>query len=370
MSSMADEARAFFSHAELRHIRQGRLAEVIDQIDRTGTYEHTLEELTIGARIAWRNHARCVGRFAWRGLQVVDKRQCRTAAEMAAACWEHLRVSTNGGALRAVVTVFAPAGPDGGRTRIWNSQLVRYAGYRQVDGSVVGDPLNATVTAHAQRLGWQGAGGRFDLLPVLIEPAGDRIHVFDVPREAVLEVDISHPELPWFAEFGLRWHANPAISNMSLEIGGLSYTAAPFSGWYISSEIGARNFSDLDRYNMLSVVAERMGLDRTTNRSLWRDRALIELNQAVLHSYREANVHILDHHTAAHQFVAHIEREEAAGRSVPAQWSWVNPPLSASTCPTYHREYDYPNFELRPNWAYQDGLPALMDHVGVDVDAT
>ncbi len=318
MLTMAEEARAFYALPELAHIRPERISEVQEQIRRTGTYRHTMEELTIGAKVAWRNHARCIGRFAWRGLQVIDARHCRTAPEMAAACWEHLRVSTNDGALRAVVTVFEAVGPDGEQPRIWNPQLVRYAGYRQPDGSVIGDPLHADLTEHAQRLGWRGAGGAFDLLPVLIQPAGDRVHMVDVPRDVVLEVPISHPELPWFAELGLRWHANPAISNMSLEIGGLRYTASPFSGWYISSEIGARNFSDEDRYNMLPIVAERMGLDKSTNRSLWRDRALIELNQAVLHSYREAGVHILDHHTAAHQFMAHVEREEAAGRVVPA----------------------------------------------------
>ena len=30
--------------------------------------------------------------------------------------------------------------------RIWNSQLVRYAGYEQEDGSVIGDPINVEFT--------------------------------------------------------------------------------------------------------------------------------------------------------------------------------------------------------------------------------
>ena len=33
-----------------------------------------------------------------------------------------------------------------GDFRIWNSQLVRYAGYRQQDGSVRGDPANVEIT--------------------------------------------------------------------------------------------------------------------------------------------------------------------------------------------------------------------------------
>jgi len=354
VSNIINEVREFFALPELAHLGRHRLAEVLRQVESTGTYEHSLEELTIGARIAWRNHARCLGRFAWRGLDVIDARHRTTAAQMAEACWEHLRVSGNGGALRMVVTVFPAQRPDGRGPRIWNPQLVRYAGYRRPDGAVVGDPLHADLTDLLQRYGWRGRGGPFDVLPLLIQPADGPPELFEVPPDAVLEVPISHPELRWFADLGLRWHANPSISTMRLDIGGLRYTAAPFSGWYISSEIGARNLSDETRYNMLPAVARRMGLDTSTNRSLWRDRALIELNQAVIYSYRKAGVHILDHHTAAHQFVAHIERERAAGRRVPARWSWVNPPLSASTTPTYHREYDAPNPALRPNWVSQD----------------
>ena len=41
-------------------------------------------------------------------------------------------------------------------------------------------------------------------------------------------------------------YAIPAICNMDLSLGGLSYTAAPFSGWYMCTEI-MRNLSDADR---------------------------------------------------------------------------------------------------------------------------
>ena len=77
----------------------------------------------------------------------------------------------------------------------------------------------------------------------------------------MLEVPLTHPDLDWFAELGLRWHAVPAISNMRLEIGGVRYPAAPFNGWYMGTEIGARNLADADRYDLLPVVAARMGLD-------------------------------------------------------------------------------------------------------------
>ncbi|MFD4374475.1 nitric oxide synthase oxygenase [Streptomyces sp. NPDC058486] len=351
------QAEEFFALPELRGTDPARLEEVRAAIEATGTYTHTPEELLSGVKLAWRNHARCVGRKHWRGLQLLDFRHCTTAEEVAEACWEHLRYSTNEGHLRAVISVF-PQAVDGEGIRILNPQLIRYAGYRQDDGSVVGDPLHCDLTDLAMALGWKGAGTRFDVLPLIVRMPGGPPRWFEVPESAVLRVPLTHPRLDWFAELGLEWHANPAISNLNLEIGGITYTAAPFSGWYVASEIGARNLSDDYRYDMLPEIARRMGLDTSHDRSLWKDRALVEITQAVLHSYRVAGVHVLDHHTAARQFVDHIEREEAAGRKVSADWSWVNPPLSSSATVTFHREYDAPDFELRPNFTTRDnGLP-------------
>jgi len=350
-STVREEAAAFYALPELAAVASPeRLAQVRASIDATGTYEHTGAELLLGAKIAWRNHARCSGRASWQSLELYDARHCSTPAEVAQACWEHLRLSTNGGRLRALITVFRPRRADDDGIEIVNPQLIRYAGYRNPDGSVTGDPLHVELTDLARHLGWRGAGGAFDVLPLMLRVDGGPVQLFDVPADAVLEIPLSHPEYDWFAGLGLRWHANPAISNLTLEIGGLAYTASPFSGWYVSSEIGARNLGDDGRYAMLRTVADGMGLDTSRNDTLWRDRALVELNQAVLHSYRRSGVHILDHHTAASQFVRHVDREHAQGRPVPADWAWVNPPMSASTTPTFHRTYDPPDFSVRPNF--------------------
>ena len=64
--------------------------------------------------------------------------------------------------------------------------------------------------------------------------------MFELPSDAVLEVPIRHPELPWFEELQLRWHALPMVCDVALEAGGQRYPAAPFNGRYMSSEIGAR----------------------------------------------------------------------------------------------------------------------------------
>lgn len=57
----------------------------------------------------------------------------------------------------------------------------------------------------------------------------------------------------WFAELGLRWYTLPAVSGMVFDCGGLQFTAIPFNGWYMTTEIGTRNLGDPHRYNKLEV---------------------------------------------------------------------------------------------------------------------
>jgi len=180
---------------------------------------------------------------------------------------------------------------------------------------LIGDPLNLELTRAIESLGWRPPGGpdRFVILPLVIKTPHQRPQLYEIPLDATLEVPISHPEFSWFAELGLRWPALPAISNMRLEIGGINYLATPFSGWYAGYEIGARNLSDANRYDMLSVIARRLGLD-LAKESLWRDTAILELNRAVLHSYRKASVSIVDHPEVAAKFELFCKQEESAGR--------------------------------------------------------
>jgi nitric-oxide synthase len=36
----------------------------------------------------------------------------------------------------------------------------------------------------------------------------------------------------------------------------------------------------------------------------------------------------------------HLRAEDAQGRSVPGDWSWLVPPVSGSASPVFHRFYD------------------------------
>jgi nitric-oxide synthase len=144
---------------------------------------------------------------------------------------------------------------------------------------------------------------------------------------------------------------------MYLEIGGIRYPAAPFNGWYMCTEIGSRDFGDTARYDQLPVVARLMGLATDNERNLWKDRALTELNIAVLHSFTAAGVTITDHHTESVRFLQHLEREESHGRACPADWTWIVPPAAASATPVFHRYYQ--NFDQKPNF-YRHPDPAAV----------
>lgn len=341
--------RLFYKEQSLPESKlQERLAEITLDYRRSRTYWQTEDELTYGAKVAWRNSTRCIGRIFWESLNVRDLRHLTSAAEIFDAIVDHIKQATNGGSIRATISIFAPDLPGHSGIRIWNPQLIRYAGYRQADGAIMGDPDQVELTEICQQLGWQGQGTQFDLLPLIIQMPGQKPQWFELPPEVVMEVPIIHPEYDWFAQLGLKWHALPAVSDWRLEIGGISYSCAPFSGWYMSAEIGARNFGDVKRYNLLPVVAERMGLDTRSKLSLWKDRALIELNCAVLHSFMVCGVSIIDHHTASTQFMRHWQREAQAGRIVPADWGVIVPPLSASTMEVFHQEMQ--NVCLKPNF--------------------
>ncbi len=327
-----------------------RLRQVRMEIERTGTYTQTEAEVVFGARVAWRNAAKCIGRLYWSGLRVRDRRDVCASFDVAAECVAHLREATREGGIRSTVTIFAPDRPERPGPRIWNDQLVRYAGHRMPSGAIRGDGAQAALTDRAIELGWKPAEplGRFDVLPMLISSGFGEPELYELPPDAVLEVPLSHPEFAWFAELRLRWHAVPAISNMPLEIGGITYPAAPFNGWYVGTEIGARNFADADRYDLLPVIAERMGLDMSSERTLWRDRATVEMVRAVQHSFDVAGVTMSDHHSESDRFLKHVSREERAGRRCPADWSWIVPPVSGGLTPVYHRYYDEPDPATRP----------------------
>ncbi len=327
-----------------------RLRQIKAEIDSKGTYWQTTTELEYGAKMAWRNSNRCIGRLFWKSLKVRDLRHLNGEQDISEAIVEHLHLANNQGKIRPYISIFRAEQPLLGKSiRLWNSKIVHYAGYEQ-NGKVIGDPAEIEFTKICQELGWQGSGSAFDVLPLVIQVNERKPKLFEIPRKAILEVELTHPEYTWFAHLGFKWYAVPLVADMVLEIGGLHYTCAPFNGWYMLTEIASRNLGDTQRYNLLPIIAEKLKLDTHSNQHLWKDRAMLELNIAVLHSFKSAGVSLVDHHTAAEQFIRFTEQEEQEGRAVHADWAWIVPPMSGSSMTVFHREWD--NEVLTPNYFY------------------
>ena len=321
--------------------------------------------LADSAQEAWRNAVRCVGRRLWKALQVIDARTLSQSDEIFEALVAHLRKATNGGKIHPVMTVFREWLPDQPEIRVWNPQLIRYAGYRGSDGTVLGDPMNVDLTQVAISLGWRPPSepGPFDLLPVIIQ-TGQQLNHYELPRSEIREVRIRHPRYPFIEKMNLRWYAVPMVSDMVFATGSALHPCAPFNGYYLGTEIGARNLADSNRYNLLPEVATGLGLDMTNSRTLWKDHALVVLNEAVLWSFDHEEVRMADHHGVTEDFQKFCAQEEKAGREVSAEWSWIVPPVSGSTTPVFHQSYQlepvYPNFLLQvPAWETERGKDAL-----------
>lgn len=314
----------------------------IDEVTERGFYA-TTEELTFAAKVAWRNSNKCIGRLFWQSLHVFDARHCVDEEAVFQQLLHHIAFATNDGKIRPTVTVF-----DETRVRIWNDQLIRYAGYER-DGEIIGDPSSVEFTKQCIALGWVPTYGMFDVLPLVIQIDERPPQLFTIPPSYILEVPITHPTYA-FEKLRLKWYAVPIISNMALEVGDTRFQAAPFNGWYMGTEIGARNFADEQRYNMLPKVADVLELNTSTQATLWKDRALVELNIAVLHSFKQRGVSIVDHHTAATQFQLFEQKEQQAGRAVTGNWTWLIPPMSPATTHVFHRPYN--NDIKSPNYFY------------------
>ncbi len=118
MSEAASFLRQMATETGGEHDLAQRLDHLHCAFARTGTWQPSADELTFGARLAWRNSVRCVGRMFWPSLKVFDARAARTTGDMFAAILDHIDWATNGGDIRPAITVFSADGP---RMRILNS---------------------------------------------------------------------------------------------------------------------------------------------------------------------------------------------------------------------------------------------------------
>ena len=339
--------RLCYNELEKEHLLSSRLQEIRLEINKTGTYDLLDFELDYGTKVAWRNSNKCIGRLFWRNMDVFDKRALEDLDSIFDSLFEHIDFATNGGNIKSTITIFN----NHQNIHVWNPQLLSFAGYRQNNGTIIGDSKQIEFTEKCVELGWLPRMGQFDILPLVVQMQDEKPIWREIPKEIIKLVPIEHPEIDMFKDLDLKWYSTPIISEMILEVGGLEFQASPFNGWYMGTEIGARNLADENRYDLLPKVAELLGLDLKAKNSLWKDRALLELNRAVLYSFKKAGVKIVDHHSASKQFMEFIRKEAKESRDVTADWAWIVPPLSGSTMEVFHTEMD--NTIKTPNYFYR-----------------
>lgn len=62
--------KLFLFHRSNNAAYETRWEQVQKEVNLTGTYQLTETELAFGAKLAWRNSGRCIGRIQWAKLQV------------------------------------------------------------------------------------------------------------------------------------------------------------------------------------------------------------------------------------------------------------------------------------------------------------
>ena len=281
-----------------------------------------MENIVIHNRCPYRSS---FDRISWNTLVIRDCRNCESPQEIFHETVEHLKLATGGVSIQSVMTVFRPRQIN----EIWgvrflSSQIIRYAGY-VIDGGnseILGDPANAELTSYliAKKL-WvpPKVQSAFDVLPLVLKlPGNDVPFLYTLPKEAVHEVHFEHPNYPKAKQLGYKWNAVPAITNMSMNLGGIHFPCCPFNGWFVSTEI-ARNL--LERYKVTDPLAGVFGID--SGDRMLHQKVASELENMILHSFDKNNFTIVDPRSVGKSFMTHCKKERSAGRDCPGQWSWI-----------------------------------------------
>ncbi|KAL9630487.1 MAG: hypothetical protein Q9204_004698, partial [Flavoplaca sp. TL-2023a] len=325
-----------------------------------GTWYQHPKELEYGLRASWRNARRCIMRSEHEHLALVDLRRVQSSREMARTIVKGVQKAFNRGHILPTTFVFPPRAPGKRGPMIWNHQIMAFAGYREDDGSILGDPGNVELTDRMIEFGWMPPliKTRWDFLPLVTMAENDAPYMMELPAELRRTVQITHPRYEKeFRELSLQWVSAPALSRLGFDIGGNQYTASPFIGWFMDSEIGVRNLADTFRYNALPGIVRALGLSPEPGTDLEDlpeymhmvalSRAQAELNFAVYYSYLHDHVTMVDTLSSSIEYM-NFDQDRAAevGFRLPADPYWLAPP-QGSLVPLWH-EGGAPNYQPKP----------------------
>ncbi|TVY82958.1 Inducible nitric oxide synthase [Lachnellula suecica] len=246
------------------------------------------------------------------------------------------------------------------------------------DGKVMGDPSHVQLTKDTMALGWTPPNPKtkWDVLPLVVMAEDDAPAFADLPADITRLVPIRHQTYEGFEHLDLNWVKFPALSRTGFDIGGIQYTAAPFFGWFMDSEIGVRNLADTFRYNALPDVAKAIGFrgndleDLPDHEKLvWLSRAQAELNFAVHSSFLKAGVTCISSLAASRSWSEFDDQHlKEKGYRLNADPYWISPP-QGSIVPLWHRGFA-PNYQPKPLIARHrfDPVKVWRRRIGVAAD--
>ena len=335
-----------------------RMAEVRAEVLATGTYTHTPEELTLAPR--------------WRGATPAGAWAACTGA--ACRCWT---AGTAGRPSRSSRTWWPTFGDQRHRSQPGPDPAdglglpgggagppVRPGLERPVD-PVRGLPGRARRPAAGRlhgsgaALGWTSKGEAFDVLPLAVQTPGEGCAcsicrrtraggAADAPGATLRRAGAA-----LVRGTGDRQHA-PVHRRRSVPAGAVQRVVH-----------GHRDRRPQPRRLRTGTTccpwSPRRSAGHLQRATLWRDRALVELNRAVLWSLSSARRADQRPPHRDPLFLTHVEREEQAGRKTPADWSWIVPPMSGAATPVFHRYYH--EADLRPNF-YLDPVAQQLARCG------
>ncbi|GHP15262.1 nitric oxide synthase-like protein [Collybia sordida] len=307
-----------------------------------GTWTQTVQELEFGIQRAWRNAEKCIMRSHCENISLCDLRSVKYSNEMALELVKGLNDAYNDGNIIPTVFVFPPRTPNKSGPLIWNEQILSFAAYETENGSFMGDPRNAQLTKDIIELGWVPPQPRspWDILPVVVMAEDDEPVLVELPMNLRKLVEIRHPKYDdAFWRLDLKWVAFPAPSKFGFDIGGIQYTATPFMGWFLDTEIGIHSLANPYRYHVLPEIVNVLYLDNPSSEPAndfkalpkheqlaMLSRAQTELNYAIYHSFFQDGITISDTLSSSKKWASYNDDfEKKNGYRLSSDTYWLTP---------------------------------------------
>ena len=111
----------------------------------------------------------------------------------------------------------------------------------------------------------------------------------------------------------MKWYAVPAVSDMASTAEASCIAVHRLMG---GTWLQLTRISDVDKYNLTLKIAQKLGLDTSHENTLWRDKVLTAMTEAVLWSFETDGVKITDHFSASLEFLQFCRNEQDQARDV------------------------------------------------------